>query len=100
MLLIGFAGIAQNGINYKAVIKDASGNIVANDLIVIEFEIENESQILYRETHTPTTNENGVVVLVIGEGTTIFGDFSDIEWNADNHYLTVCLLYTSPSPRD
>ncbi|MFD2540767.1 tail fiber domain-containing protein [Lacinutrix gracilariae] len=84
-------GFAQNGINYKAVIKDDLGNIVANDLIVIEFSIlQGVAQTnVYTETHTPTTNDNGIIIVNIGEGTPISGIFSDIDWSSNNHFLNV-----------
>ena len=88
-LLISLCSFAQSGINYKAVIKDGGGNIVANQAIVIGFEIEDESVVLYEESHSPTTDANGIIVVTVGEGSTIFGEFDDIEWGADNHYLNV-----------
>ncbi|OAB78686.1 hypothetical protein [Cochleicola gelatinilyticus] len=81
---------SQQGINYKAVVKDGSGNIVANDLIAVQFTILDGATTVYGETHTPTTNENGIIILNIGEGAPIgAGDFSTIDWSSANHFLNV-----------
>ncbi|WP_417854141.1 tail fiber domain-containing protein [Xanthomarina gelatinilytica] len=94
LLLVFFtAGItfAQQGINYKALIKDGSGNVVANDLIQIEFTIlQGAGQTnVYQESHAPTTDANGIVIVNIGDGTPISGTFNTIDWATDDHYLNV-----------
>ena len=91
ILLFGFVTIvcAQNGINYKAIVKDNSGNVVANDLIQVQFGILEGGTTVYEETHSPTTDANGLVVLNIGAGTPISGDYTTINWSADNHLLNV-----------
>ncbi|MGG5485962.1 tail fiber domain-containing protein [Gaetbulibacter sp. PBL-D1] len=93
LLIFLTAGItfAQQGINYKALIKDGSGNVVANDLIQIEFTIlQGAAQTnVYQESHAPTTDANGIVIVNIGDGTPISGSFNAIDWAADDHYLNV-----------
>ena len=81
--------IAQNGINYKAVIKDGTGTIVANDLIQVQFTILDGAVNVYQETHSPTTDDNGIIIINIGEGTPISGTFSNIDWSSNNHFLNV-----------
>ncbi|WP_179320305.1 tail fiber domain-containing protein [Winogradskyella helgolandensis] len=90
-ILISISTFAQQGINYKAVIKDDLGNVVANDLIQIEFSIlEGVAQTnVYKETHSSTTDANGIVIVNIGEGTPISGTFSDINWGSDSHFFNV-----------
>ncbi|MFL0353177.1 hypothetical protein [Xanthomarina sp. GH4-25] len=89
-LLISAINFAQNSINYKAIIKDTNGNVVANDLIVVQFAIlKGLAQTnVYQETQSPTTNANGMMIVNIGEGTTS-DDFSAINWGSDDHYLNV-----------
>jgi hypothetical protein len=92
ILLLSFDGIAQNtGINYKALIKDNNGNVVANTSITIQFTVLQglvETNV-YQETHSTTTDENGIVIINIGEGTPISGTFSAIDWSSDDHFLNV-----------
>jgi hypothetical protein len=90
-LLVSFPMISQtDGINYKALIKDGAGNVVTNDLIVVQFQILQGGGMtnVYQETHTPTTDANGIVILNIGTGST-GGVFADIDWGRDSHYLNV-----------
>lgn len=82
---------AQNGINYKAVIKDNLGNVVANDLIAIQFTILDGATNVYQETQTPTTDDNGIIIVNIGEGTPTFTPFSTVDWSSSNHFLNVQL---------
>ncbi len=80
----------HNGFNYKAIVKDNLGNVVANQNIDVQFQILEDATLVYQETHTPTTNSNGLVILTIGSGTTS-DDFSSINWNTKNHNLNVQL---------
>ena len=88
ILVLAFTSMAQNGINYKAVIKDGGGIIVANQLIQIEFSILEGATTVYTEMHVPTTDANGLVILNIGEGTPTFS-FKDINWGNADHSLNV-----------
>ena len=90
--LITLTTFAQQGINYKAVIKDDLGNVIANDLVQVQFSIRtsiNSADNVYVENHTPTTDSNGLVILNIGTGTVTSGDFTTIAWSASDHYLNV-----------
>ncbi len=91
VLLFGLICFAQNGINYKAVIKDTNGNAVANNSITVQFTIlKGATQTnIYRETHAPTTDANGMVVINIGKGTPISGTFTGVDWASDDHFLNV-----------
>jgi len=90
-LLITLIGSAQQGINYKALIKDASENVIANQSITISFSIlQGITQTnVYQETHNPTTDGNGIVVANIGEGTVVSGVFDTIDWGNDDYFLNV-----------
>ena len=72
---------AQQGFNYKAIINDG-GSPVQNQAIDIQFTIlEDGVTNVYQETHNPTTDANGIVIVNIGEGTTVSGDFDVINWS-------------------
>ena len=90
MLFISVITIAQNGINYKAIIKDNNGNVVSNQSVTIQFSILQgiaETNV-YQETHNVTTNNNGLIIVTIGNGTTS-DVFTDIDWDSDEHFLNV-----------
>ncbi|WP_047547161.1 tail fiber domain-containing protein [Psychroserpens sp. Hel_I_66] len=80
ILLFSLIGFAQNGINYKAVIKDDLGNVVANQNIDIRFTILQGAINSYQETHDVTTDSNGIIIVNIGEGTLVSGNFSTLVW--------------------
>lgn len=90
LILVCGICFSQQGINYKAVVKDGSGNIVTNDLIVVQFTIFDGATSIYEENHTPLTDENGIIILTIGEGTPVgAGIFSSVDWSSTDHYLNV-----------
>jgi len=93
-LLYTSYGYSQNGINYKAIIKDDLGNVIANDLIQIQFEIRQDSETgtsVYAESHSPTTNDNGLIIVNIGEGALVSGSgsFDAIDWSSNPYFLNV-----------
>ncbi len=94
VLLVAFSCIllalkAQTGIDYKAIIKDDNGNVVANTTIEIRFKIQQLNDTIYEESHSPTTDNNGIIAVFIGEGNPIAGNFTDIQWEQDDHFLNV-----------
>jgi hypothetical protein len=88
---ITLSSLAQNGINYKALIKDDIGNIVANQSVQVQLSILKGvgSTNVYSESHIPTTDSFGVMSITIGEGSLISGDFPSIDWGNDDHFLNV-----------
>ncbi|MFK7782886.1 tail fiber domain-containing protein [Psychroserpens sp.] len=91
ILFVVISSFAQQGINYKALIKDDLGNVLANDLIIVQFQIlQGEGMTnVYQETHTPTTDANGIVIVNIGEGSVNSGIYNDIDWAVEEHFLNV-----------
>jgi hypothetical protein len=85
---------APEGFNYQALARDSAGDIIVNTTIAVKFDLRETTvagSIIYTETHNPTTNENGVFNLVVGQGTTIFGVFNTIDWSTDAHFLEVSI---------
>jgi hypothetical protein len=85
------SSFAQQGINYKALIKDNLGNVLEDEDIDVQFIIYEGAALtnnVYQETQIQTTDFNGIIILTIGEGTTS-DVFSDINWGSDEHWLNV-----------
>lgn len=85
---------AQDGINYQAVVRDGSGNVMANTAVAANFKIRQGSAagtIVYEETHNPSTNDYGLINVVIGEGTPVLGPITDVQWGNDIHFLEITL---------
>jgi hypothetical protein len=101
-LLISTIVLGQTpGFNYQALIlnnveiqipgTNVKDNKVALSLedVVLRFTITNEASVEYIEDHTVTTDENGMVSLIVGEGTPIIYTFQDIIWDGKLKYLNV-----------
>ncbi|GHC63054.1 hypothetical protein [Ulvibacter litoralis] len=90
VLFLSVAIYAQNGINYKALIKDVNGDVLSNQAITIQFQIlEGGTTNVYQETQNTMTDSNGIIMVNIGEGTVDSGDFSILDWGVDHHFLNV-----------
>lgn len=88
-LFLFATGLAQETINYKAVINDNSGNALVNQAISLRFTILNDSGTDYMELHTPTTDANGIIIVNIGDGTPLFQTYNDVDWKLANCSLKV-----------
>ena len=77
-------------ISYQAVIRNSSNELVANKTIGMKISILYNTPtgtIVYTETQTPTTNDNGLISIAIGTGIIIEGSFSHIEWTQGPHFI-------------
>lgn len=91
-LAIMLSANAQTGINYQAVVRNASGEILENQNVNIEFSILETSTsgtVVYTETQSLSTNAFGNVVAIIGQGTATVGTFTSIDWASNDHFLNV-----------
>jgi hypothetical protein len=80
---------SPNKMSFQAVIRDASGELVANQSVGLRMSILQGSvsgSSVYTETHSPTTNSSGLISIEIGGGTTT-DDFSSIDWSNGPYYL-------------
>ena len=101
ILFINLQAFAQtDGLNYQAVIIDpdpeeipgidVSGNILPNQEIMVRFTISGSSgNTEYQEIHTTTTDEYGMINLVIGKGNSVTGRFTEIYWDSSTKNLKV-----------
>ncbi|WP_010662672.1 DUF1566 domain-containing protein [Marinilabilia salmonicolor] len=91
LFLAVFAGAqSPEKMSYQAVIRDASNNLVTNQLIGMQISILQGSVFgtyVYVETQSPYTNANGLVTIEIGDGTIESGDFSAIDWTNGPYFL-------------
>lgn len=94
-LSTAFSAVEAQSINYKAVVKDGSGNLITNDLIQVQFNIlKGTAQTnVYSESHSPTTDDNGIIIVDIGEGTLVSGSpaYASLDWSTDTHFLQVLI---------
>ena len=97
---ITFAQSVPQGINYQAVARDASGAVLMNQALTIQFSVISDiatSAVSWQETHTVSTNDYGLYTAIIGGGTTTSvgssATFDVIDWGASNHLLKVEVDY-------
>ena len=97
---ITFAQSVPQGINYQAVARDASGDVLMNQALTIQFSVISDittSAVSWQETHPVTTNDYGLFTAIIGQGiSTSVGSslsFDVIDWGASNHLLKVEIDY-------
>ncbi|MDD7914253.1 hypothetical protein [Polaribacter ponticola] len=102
LLLTSAIALGQTpGFNYQALIlnneevqipgTDVTENKIplSSEDIILRFTITNEAGIEYTEEHKITTEENGMVSIIVGEGTPINFRFEDILWDGKLKYLNV-----------
>ena len=98
MLCCATTIFAQNNkISYQAVVRDIENKLVANKTVEVTVKIYNgdATTAAYTETQTATTNLNGLVSLLIGNGTVTGGNWGLIDWKTARIETTVTLAGTS-----
>ena len=85
LVLLAQAVWAQNStkLSYQAVVRNANNELVANVPVTVEVSIMDaiSGTTWYTEKHSVTTNANGLITLMIGEGTPVSGNLKDVAWN-------------------
>jgi len=82
---------APESFKYQAVVRDGSGNVLANQSVGVQIKILQSSSTgtaVYTETFTPTSNNFGLINLEIGTGFTT-DDFSTILWEFASYFIEV-----------
>lgn len=77
------------GFNYQAAIRNATGEVAANASATMRMTIHQtaiDGAIVYQETHNTTTNQFGLVNLIIGEGLPDQGAFDAVPWHASTSF--------------
>ncbi|MFA6516909.1 MAG: tail fiber domain-containing protein [Bacteroidia bacterium] len=78
--------------SYQAVIRKADNTLLINKPVGVRISIIKDTasgQAVYVETHTKSTNSNGLVQLEIGGGTAVSGKFDEIDWENGPFHLKV-----------
>ncbi|MBN1252541.1 MAG: hypothetical protein JXR51_10995, partial [Bacteroidales bacterium] len=81
-----------NSFKYLAVVRNSSGEIIGNKMVSLKISILEGSAVgnpIYSEVFETTTNEFGVVSISIGNGMTVLGNFTNISWGTNFHYLKI-----------
>ncbi|TNJ46014.1 DUF1566 domain-containing protein [Tamlana fucoidanivorans] len=75
--------------SYQAVVRDENSDLVKNRVVGMQVSILKDSQSgnsVYTETHTPQTNDNGLLSIEVGNGITS-DNIADIDWSEGTYYI-------------
>lgn len=84
IMVISFtANAQQKGFSYQAVLRSSSGEVMANQNVTLRFSLTDEpgSTVHYAESHTVQTTPQGIVNVVVGQGTGISGNYGQVPWS-------------------
>jgi hypothetical protein len=93
-LILGAISFAQSPqkFNYQAIVRDAGGVTVTDQLVGVRVSIIEGSTLgpeIFAETHGPTSNSYGLINLQIGTGANGGPALSTIDWSANQYYIKV-----------
>ncbi|MDP6922892.1 MAG: hypothetical protein QGH06_07985, partial [Lutibacter sp.] len=88
-------------ISYQAVIRNVKDQLISNQAIGLQINIIKgaiaNGIIIYREVHTVSTNNNGMISVQIGTGSAVQGNFTAIDWSEDDYYIRTAVDLTGAS---
>lgn len=97
--LLFFVSHSQNaipyGFNYQSIARDAFGLPIVNTQVTLRISVIEGNvagPVVFREQQTATTNQFGLVNLIVGKGTYLGGTlaaFSDIDWASNRYFVLV-----------
>jgi len=81
LLIIPLFSIAQNNINYQAIVSNSDGTVISSQSIDVKLSVIYNSGTVYSETHTTTTTSSGLINIKLGSGGSTSGTFANIDWS-------------------
>ena len=81
--MYGFAQQDNEKISYQAVVRDSENRLVSNRNLSVTVAIANSAggAAVFTERHAVTSNANGLISLLIGDGDRLSGSWENIRWN-------------------
>lgn len=81
---------APEKFSYQAVVRNATNQLVTSSNVGVRVSVLQGTATgtpVYVETHTGTTNTNGLLTLEIGDGNATQGSFANIDWGNGPYFL-------------
>jgi uncharacterized protein (TIGR02145 family) len=81
---------APNKMSFQTVVRNNLGKLVSNKTIGVRLSIlqtTSTGTAVYVETHSKTSNVNGLLTLEVGTGTVSTGTFATIDWSQGPYFL-------------
>jgi hypothetical protein len=85
---------SPQSIPYQAVVRNSDGSAMSSTAMTMTFKIHDVTAagtIVYQESHTTTSNAQGLVVLQLGQGQASVGTFDNINWGSGAKFLHVVM---------
>ncbi|OFX82276.1 MAG: hypothetical protein A2W99_09470 [Bacteroidetes bacterium GWF2_33_16] len=92
ILTVSVYAQVPNKFNYQAVLRNNAGELIKNQSVTVQISIIDSSlsgTTIYREQHAKITNNYGQVDLIIGNGSSDIGTFSDINWTVSDKFVKI-----------
>jgi uncharacterized protein (TIGR02145 family) len=95
-LILALPSYSQSplGIPYQAVMRNADGSVMASSAVNLTLMIHDgtaNGTVVYQESHALTSNTQGLVSCVVGNGVVSQGNFSNINWGSGSKFLHVMM---------
>jgi hypothetical protein len=81
---------SPEGFTYQAVVRNSVDELTSNANIGMRLSILQGTETgtsVYTETQLPTSNSNGLISLIIGNGTVVSGSMSNIDWSNGPYFI-------------
>ena len=84
--LISLSGMAQSlpKMSFQAVVRNANNELITNASVSVTVSFINFSPsgtVVYSEAHNVRSNQNGLISLLVGDGSVLSGSMEEIIWN-------------------
>lgn len=92
LLFTTIQSFSQNFIPFQGIATDGSGKVISSQKISLRISILKDNvngSISYTETHSPSTDKNGLFQINIGTGLTNTNSFASIDWSTLNYFVKV-----------
>jgi uncharacterized protein (DUF2345 family) len=83
-------GQSPDSLSFQAVIRGEDGTLLINQTVSVKIGIiqgTTDGTKVFEEIHSVTTNENGLLTLIIGNGTIEHGSFGNIDWGDGPYFI-------------
>jgi uncharacterized protein (TIGR02145 family) len=94
MLVQSMHAQSPQGIPYQAVLRNADGSLMYSTAVSLTIMIHDGTAtgaVVYEESHALTSNAQGLVSCVVGNGVVSQGNFSNINWGSGAKFMHVML---------
>ncbi len=81
---------APQKMSYQAVVRNAANTLITNTAVGVKISVIQTTAngtVVYSESHTPTTNANGLATFEIGGGAVLSGTFASINWSNGPYFI-------------